>query len=76
MPVASDLRYNWVRLRLARIDPDELAELLVGRLADVRPQDGRRRVSRSGLATGNRRRVPAESGEARADLGPCARCVS
>jgi hypothetical protein len=29
MPVTSDLRYNWVRLRLARIDPDELAELLV-----------------------------------------------
>jgi hypothetical protein len=29
MPVTSDLRYNWVRLRLDRIDPDELAELLV-----------------------------------------------
>ncbi len=30
MPVASDLRYQWVRLRLARVDRDELAELLVG----------------------------------------------
>ena len=29
MPVASDLRYQWVRLRLAVVDPDELAELLV-----------------------------------------------
>jgi hypothetical protein len=29
MPVTSDLRYNWVRLRLDRVDPDELAELLV-----------------------------------------------
>jgi hypothetical protein len=29
MPVKSDLRYNWVRLRLDRIDADELAELLV-----------------------------------------------
>lgn len=29
MPVASDLRYNWVRLRLARIGRDELEELLV-----------------------------------------------
>jgi hypothetical protein len=29
LPVKSDLRYNWVRLRLGRVDPDELAELLV-----------------------------------------------
>jgi hypothetical protein len=29
MPVRSDLRYNWVRLRLAAIEPDELADLLV-----------------------------------------------
>jgi hypothetical protein len=29
MPVRSDLRYNWVRLRLARIDPAELEDLLV-----------------------------------------------
>jgi hypothetical protein len=29
MPAKSDLRYNWVRLRLDRIDLDELAELLV-----------------------------------------------
>lgn len=29
MPVKSDLRYNWARLRLDRVDPDELAELLV-----------------------------------------------
>ena len=29
MPVPSDERYNWVRLRLAAVDVDELAELLV-----------------------------------------------
>jgi hypothetical protein len=29
MPVRSDLRYNWVRLRLARVEVDELEELLV-----------------------------------------------
>ena len=29
MPVRSDLRYNWVRLRLARIEVDELEDLLV-----------------------------------------------
>jgi hypothetical protein len=29
MPVTSDLRYQWVRLRLAQIDPVELEELLV-----------------------------------------------
>ncbi len=29
MPVRSDLRYNWVRLRLARVAVDELEELLV-----------------------------------------------
>jgi hypothetical protein len=29
MPVHSDLRYNWVRLRLPLVDPDELEELLV-----------------------------------------------
>lgn len=29
MPVRSDLRYNWVRLRLARIDVPELEDLLV-----------------------------------------------
>src|SRR3954451_18306747 len=29
MPVASDLRYNWVRLRLARVDVPELDDLLV-----------------------------------------------
>ncbi|MCW2656695.1 MAG: hypothetical protein JWR06_888 [Jatrophihabitans sp.] len=29
MPVTSDLRYQWVRLRLAEIDPVELEELLV-----------------------------------------------
>jgi hypothetical protein len=29
MPVRSDLRYNWVRLRLARVDVDELEELVV-----------------------------------------------
>ena len=29
MPADSDLRYQWVRLRLAEIDVDELEELLV-----------------------------------------------
>jgi hypothetical protein len=29
MPVTSDLRYNWVRLRLPRIDEPELADLLL-----------------------------------------------
>jgi hypothetical protein len=29
MPARSDLRYNWVQLRLATVDPDELEELLV-----------------------------------------------
>jgi hypothetical protein len=29
MPVPSDLRYNWVQLRLPLVDVDELAELLV-----------------------------------------------
>jgi hypothetical protein len=29
MPVRSDLRYNWVRLRLARIDVAELEDLLI-----------------------------------------------
>jgi hypothetical protein len=29
MPVRSDLRYNWVRLRLALVDVDELEELVV-----------------------------------------------
>jgi hypothetical protein len=29
MPVTSDLRYNWVRLRLPRIDEPELSDLLL-----------------------------------------------
>lgn len=29
MPLRSDERYNWVRLRLAAVDADELEELLV-----------------------------------------------
>jgi hypothetical protein len=29
MPLSSDLRYNWVRLRLAQVDVAELDELLV-----------------------------------------------
>jgi hypothetical protein len=29
MPVPSDLRYNWVRLRLAAVEPDELEDLLI-----------------------------------------------
>ena len=30
MPVRSDERYNWVRVRLGAIDEDELRELVVG----------------------------------------------
>jgi hypothetical protein len=29
MPVTSDLRYNWVLVRLARLEPSELEELVV-----------------------------------------------
>ncbi len=29
MPPKADLRYNWVCARLARLDPDEMAELVV-----------------------------------------------
>jgi hypothetical protein len=29
MPARSDLRYNWVQLRLPLVEPDELAEFLV-----------------------------------------------
>lgn len=29
MPLRSDLRYNWVRLRLAAVDVDELEEFIV-----------------------------------------------
>lgn len=29
MPLKSDMRYQWMRLQLAEVDPDELAELLV-----------------------------------------------
>ena len=29
MPITSDLRYNWVRARLARVDEPELADLLL-----------------------------------------------
>lgn len=29
MPARSDLRYNWVQLRLAVVEPDELEELLI-----------------------------------------------
>ncbi len=42
MPVTSDLRYNWVRLRLDRVDPDELAELLVDGWRMCVPEEGRR----------------------------------
>jgi hypothetical protein len=30
MPVDSDLRYNWVRCWMARLDPDEMPELIIG----------------------------------------------
>ncbi|NUP46682.1 MAG: MmcQ/YjbR family DNA-binding protein [Catenulispora sp.] len=29
MPIASDMRYNWLRLRLAEVERDELWELIV-----------------------------------------------
>ena len=29
MPLKSDLRYNWVRARLAALDPDEMRELVI-----------------------------------------------
>jgi hypothetical protein len=29
LPVASDLRYQWVRVRMAALEPDEIAELVV-----------------------------------------------
>jgi hypothetical protein len=29
LPIPSDMRYNWVRVRLARIDHDELRELVI-----------------------------------------------
>jgi hypothetical protein len=29
MPCPSDLRYHWVRVRLAALDPGEMAELVV-----------------------------------------------
>jgi hypothetical protein len=29
MPVRSDERYNWVRVRLAAIDQDEMTELII-----------------------------------------------
>src|ERR671930_1583888 len=29
MPLKSDLRYNWVRARLAALDPDEIRELVI-----------------------------------------------
>lgn len=38
MPVPSDERYNWVRARLARLDEDELTELVVGAWAMVVPK--------------------------------------
>ncbi|WP_067025049.1 MmcQ/YjbR family DNA-binding protein [Streptomyces dysideae] len=38
MPVPSDERFNWVRVRLAPLDGDELTELVVGAWAMVVPK--------------------------------------
>ena len=29
MPIPSDLRFNWVRARMAALDPDEMTELII-----------------------------------------------
>ena len=41
MPVTADLRYNWVRLRLARVGVPELTELLVDAWAMCVPKSVR-----------------------------------
>ena len=38
MPIASDLRYNWVRVWLAAIDPAEMRELVVDAWLMVAPK--------------------------------------
>lgn len=38
MPVPSDERFNWMRVRLAPLDEDELTELVVGAWAMVVPK--------------------------------------
>lgn len=48
MPVRSDERYNWVRVRLAKIDEAELRELVTEAWCMVVP----RRVAEAHLATG------------------------
>jgi hypothetical protein len=45
MPAASDLRYNWVRARLAKLDQQELHELIVDAWTMCVPQ----RVAREHL---------------------------
>jgi hypothetical protein len=48
MPLRSDLRYNWVRLRLAAVDVDELEELIIDAWAMCVPK----RVAAEYLADG------------------------
>ena len=48
MPESSDLRYNWVRLRLARVDVPELEELLIDAWAMCVPK----KVAAAYLAAG------------------------
>ena len=75
MPVASDLRYQWVRLRLARVDRDELAELLVGAWEMCVPKavaaqwTARSDELTSACAAGQRGRPPAK-------VSACASCAS
>ena len=38
MPVPSDLRYNWVRVRLGAIEPAEMRELVVDAWTMVVPR--------------------------------------
>ena len=50
MPVRSDERYNWMRVRLAKIDEAELRELVTDAWCMVVPK----RVAAAHLATGQR----------------------
>jgi hypothetical protein len=68
MPRASDLRYNWVCVRLAAISPAEMTELVLDAwrmvvpkrvAASVTPQGGRRPGRDEGTAAGAAGVVPA-----------------